>query len=123
MATKVLFKGYSSKTSVRKLKDMDLAKQDLTNHFNTKKGERLMEPSYGSLVWDLMFEPYDDTVEDAVKEDCIDIVSQDPRWNLREVVTYSNQNAISIQMRLKYTPTDQEDILSINFDRNLSEAK
>ena len=123
MATKVLFKGYSSKTSVRKLKDMDLAKQDLTNHFNTKKGERLMEPSYDSLVWDLMFEPYDDTVEDAVKEDCIDIVSQDPRWNLREVVTYSNQNAISIQMRLKYTPTDQEDILSINFDRNLSEAK
>jgi|TARA_Y100000034_G_scaffold8078_1_gene8821 phage baseplate assembly protein W len=123
MATKVLFKGYSSKTSVRKLKDMDLAKQDLTNHFNTKKGERLMEPSYGSLVWDLMFEPYDDTVEDAVKEDCIDIVSQDPRWNLREVVTYSNQNAISIQMRLKYTPTDQEDILFINFDRNLSEAK
>ena len=123
MATKVLFKGYSSKTSIRKLKDMDLAKQDLTNHFNTKKGERLMDPSYGSLIWDLLFEPYDDTVEDVIKEDCIDIVSQDPRWNLREVVTYSNQNAISIQMRLKYTPTDQEDILSINFDRNLSEAK
>ncbi|MAI03554.1 MAG: hypothetical protein CMQ75_03380 [Gammaproteobacteria bacterium] len=123
MATKVIFKGYSSKTPVRKLKDMDLAKQDLTNHFNTKKGERLMDPSYGSLIWDLLFEPYDDTVEDAVKEDCVDIVSQDPRWNLREVVTYSNQNAISVQMRLRYTPTDQEDILSINFDRNLSEAE
>ena len=36
MATKVLFKGYSTKSNVRKLQDIELAKQDLKNHFNTK---------------------------------------------------------------------------------------
>ena len=32
----ILFKGYSSKTSVRKLQDIDLAKQDLINHFHIR---------------------------------------------------------------------------------------
>tara|TARA_B100002019_G_C20844577_1_gene391594 strand:- start:163 stop:534 length:372 start_codon:yes stop_codon:yes gene_type:complete len=122
MATKVLFKGYSTKSNVRKLQDIELAKQDLKNHFNTKKGERIMDPTFGSIIWDLLFEPYNDSVEDAVKEDCINIVSQDPRWALQEVNTYSNQNAISVQMRLIYAPTDQVDVLEINFDQNLKDA-
>ena len=122
MTTKVLFRGYSSTSNVRKLQDIELAKQDLKNHFNTKKGERIMDPTFGSIVWDLLFEPYNDTVEDAVKEDCINIVSQDPRWSLQEVTTYSNQNAISVQLRLQYAPTDQVDVLEINFDQSLIDA-
>ena len=122
MAVNALFKGYSSNTTKRNIHDIELAKQDLKNHFNTKKGERLMNPTFGSMIWDLLFEPYDDTVEDAVKEDCINIVAQDPRWALHEVATYSNQNAISVQLRLTYTPTDQVDTLQVTFDRELSEA-
>jgi len=116
----ILFKGYSSKTSVRKLQDIDLAKQDLINHFNTKKGERLMDPTFGSVIWSLMFEPYNEVTENAVKDDCIDIVNQDPRWQLNNVETYSNQNAISVKLNLTYNPTDQQDVLELNFDQQLS---
>ena len=62
-----------------------------------------------------------ETVEDAVKEDCADIVAQDPRWALQEVSAYSNQNAISVELRLKYQPTDKVELLALNFDRQLSE--
>ena len=116
----ILFKGYSSKTSVRKLQDIDLAKQDLINHFNTKKGERLMDPTFGSVIWSLMFEPYNEVTENAVKDDCVDIVNQDPRWQLNNVETYSNQNAISVKLNLTYNPTDQRDVLELNFDQQLS---
>ncbi len=116
----ILFKGYSSKTSVRKLQDIDLAKQDLINHFNTKKGERLMDPTFGSVIWSLMFEPYNEVTENAVKDDCVDIVNQDPRWQLNNVETYSNQNAISVKLNLTYNPTDQQDVLELNFDQQLS---
>ncbi len=116
----ILFKGYSSKTSVRKLQDIDLAKQDLINHFNTKKGERLMDPTFGSVIWSLMFEPYNEVTENAVKDDCVDIVNQDPRWQFNNVETYSNQNAISVKLNLTYNPTDQQDVLELNFDQQLS---
>ena len=123
MATKTLFNGFTTTRgpAIRKLHDQDLAVQDLTNHFNTKKGERIMSPEFGSIIWSLMFEPWDDTVEDAVKEDCADIVAQDPRWALQEVSAYSNQNAISVELRLKYQPTDKVELLALNFDRQLSE--
>tara|TARA_B000000565_G_scaffold253027_1_gene229029 strand:+ start:110 stop:496 length:387 start_codon:yes stop_codon:yes gene_type:complete len=118
----ILFKGYSSRTDVRKPQDINLAKQDLINHFNTKKGERIMDPTFGSLVWSLLFEPYNEVTENAVKEDCINIVSQDPRWQLNKVDTYSNQNAISVKLFLTYNPTDKEDLLELNFDRQLSDS-
>ena len=57
------FRGYSSVgttflSSVRY--DLDLAKQDLLNNFNTRKGERVMMPTFGSIVWDMLFEPLDE---------------------------------------------------------------
>ena len=118
----ILFKGYSSKTKVRKLQDIDLAKQDLINHFNTKKGERIMDPTFGSIIWSLLFEPYNEVTESAVEQDCIDIVNQDPRWRLKSVSSYSNQNAISVKMTLSYNPTDLEDVLELNFDQQLSNS-
>ena len=57
------FRGYSSiGTSFLNpvLYDLALAKQDLLNHFNTRKGERIMMPEFGSIVWDMLFEPLDD---------------------------------------------------------------
>ena len=118
----VLFKGYSSKAKVRKLQDIDLAKQDLINHFNTKKGERIMDPTFGSVIWSLLFEPFNEVTENAVEQDCINIVSQDPRWQLKSVSSYSNQNAISVKMTLTYNPTDQKDVLELNFDQQLSNS-
>ena len=59
---KTLFKGFSTVQGpkTRKLHDIELAKQDLKNHFHTKRGERVMKPSFGSMIWQLMFEPWND---------------------------------------------------------------
>jgi len=121
---KTLFKGFSTVQGpkTRKLHDIELAKQDLINHFHTKKGERVMSPSFGSMIWKLMFEPWNDTTEEAVKEDCINIVANDPRWRLEGVSTYSNNNALSVQLRLFYQPTDQLEVMALTFDRELEEG-
>ena len=67
---KTLFKGFSTVQGpkTRKLHDIELAKQDLKNHFYTKRGERVMSPSFGSMIWQLMFEPWNDATEEAVAE-------------------------------------------------------
>ena len=120
---KTLFNGFTTVQGpkVRNIHDIDLAKQDLMNHFYTKKGERIMNPDFGSMIWSLMFEPWDDTVEDAVQEDCVDIISKDPRWKLEGVNTHSSQNSLGVQLRLVYQPTDKVEIMALNFDRELNE--
>ena len=120
---KILFKGFSTVqgSKNRKLHDIELAKQDLMNHFYTKKGERIMNPEFGSIIWSLMFEPWNDSTEEEIKEDCLNIVAQDPRWRLDGVETYSNQNALSVQLRLFYQPTDKVELLALTFDRELEE--
>ena len=51
------YKGYSTiGTSFTKpvLTNFALAKQDLLNQFGTKLGERIMLPSHGSIIWELL---------------------------------------------------------------------
>ena len=120
---KTLFKGFSTVQGpkTRKLHDIELAKQDLKNHFHTKRGERVMNPSFGSMIWQLMFEPWNDSTEEAVKEDCVEIVAKDPRWRLEGVETYSSDNALSVQLRLFYQPADQLEMMALEFDREINE--
>lgn len=120
---KTLFKGFSTVQGpkTRKLHDIELAKQDLKNHFHTKRGERIMSPEFGSSIWELMFEPWNDSTEEAVKEDCVEIVAKDPRWRLEGVETYSSDNALSVQLRLFYQPADQLEMMALEFDREINE--
>ena len=121
---KTLFKGFTTAqgSKIRKVYDIELAKQDLKNHFHTKKGERIMSPGFGSMIWQLMFEPWNDTTEEAVKEDCLNIVANDPRWRLEGIDTYSTDNALSVQLRLFYQPTDQLEVMALTFDREMEEG-
>ena len=37
--------------------DAELVKRDLLNELYTKKGERVMRPNFGCIVWDLLMNP------------------------------------------------------------------
>ena len=62
----VLFKGFSTVDKNRApytLTDTNLIKRDLLNHFYTKKGERVMRPNFGSIIWDMLMEPETPTLQ------------------------------------------------------------
>jgi hypothetical protein len=40
-----------------KLRNIDLIKQDIVNHFHIRLGEKLERPEFGTIVWDVLFEP------------------------------------------------------------------
>ena len=55
MAT--IFKGFSTIDKIRapySLFDQELIKRDLLNEFQTRRGERLMKPNFGSIIHDLL---------------------------------------------------------------------
>jgi len=82
MATFIGYSTVDRKFGNFTLKDVELAKRDLLNHFYTRKGERLGEPEFGSIIQDLVFEPLDDRTVNAVEDDVRDVVANDPRWIL-----------------------------------------
>lgn len=117
------FKGYSTVNKTWgnfKLYDINLAKQDLLNEFYTRKGERLMSPQFGSIVWDLLFDPLTDEIIDAIRADCLRIVTKDPRLNLLNIEVTDNEHTIIVSIILKYVPTATETELVAVFNRNLT---
>ena len=115
------FRGYSSVgtsflSPVRY--DLDLARQDLLNHFNTRKGERIMLPEFGSIVWDMLFEPLDETTRQIIGQDITKIASYDPRLRVGQVAITQQDTGLQIQLTLSYVPTNQADTILLNFNRN-----
>ena len=74
--TSQFYVGFSSldpTTANSKLYDFDLIKQDIINHFNTRKGERVMNPTFGTIIWDLLMEPLTQQVKELLNQDIIQI--------------------------------------------------
>ena len=64
-----LYKGFSTINRSKKFRatDVDLVKQDLMNHFSVRKGEKLMQPGFGTIIWDLLFEPLTEETKNIIK--------------------------------------------------------
>jgi phage baseplate assembly protein W len=117
------FKGYSTVDKTWgnfKLYDIELAKRDLLNEFYTRKGERVMSPQFGSIVWDLLFDPLTDETIEAIRADCIRIVTKDPRLDLMDINVDDNEHTIIVSITLRYVPTASVTELVATFNRNLT---
>jgi phage baseplate assembly protein W len=119
-----IFKGYST-VDVRfgnvVLEDIALAKRDLLNHFYTRKGERLGQPEFGSVLPDLVFEPLDDLVIDLVEDDVRDIIDNDPRWILNNLDVQVGVHSITCVVNLTYKDTATVDELYLQFTAETEE--
>ena len=96
--------------------DFDLIKQDLLNHFNVRQGERLMNPQFGTIIWDLLFEPLTEDVKYAITQNVNAIINYDPRIIADEVIVTSYESGIQIQCMLTYRPYNIQQALQLRFD-------
>ncbi len=118
MAT--LFRGFSTVDRVKapfSLNDVELVKRDLLNEFNTRKGERLMRPNYGSLVWDLLMNPEDTFTNDEIKEDIQRIIDKEQRVELVNIDIFTSNHSIRAEVELEYVILKSKDVLYLEFTR------
>lgn len=90
------------RTGTNTLEDKELSKRDLLNHFYTRKGERLGEPEFGSILPELVFEQLDQLTIRRADEDVRTIIGLDPRWNLIDYVIDTEQHDLVINVQLEY---------------------
>lgn len=120
-----VFKGFSTvdkEWGNFKFYDMELAKRDLLNEIYTRKGERLMSPEFGYIVWELLFDPLTPDVVDVIKEDTKRIINRDPRFEFRrlDVSEDTDRQLITVVINLNYLPTTTITELVATFYRDLS---
>jgi phage baseplate assembly protein W len=119
------YKGFSSKETKRnyKLYDIDLVKQDLINHFYIRKGEKLENPDFGTIIWDMLFENFTEEVKTMIAKDVEDIVNYDPRITVNAVTVDSTDQGIRIQADITYLPFNVNERMTFDFDKNNSIVK
>ena len=113
------YKGFSTVAGVKsnQLYDLDLIKQDLINHFYTRKGERVMEPDFGSVIWDMLYEPMDETNKEIIVDDCKKIIISDPRVDLRDIYLTESENGLRVDIGINVKPYNQSAQMLLEFER------
>jgi phage baseplate assembly protein W len=114
------YRGFSTTANKKnfKLYDLDLVKQDLLNHFYIRKGEKLENPSFGTIIWDMLFENFTEDVKEIIAKDVEDIINYDPRIAVNAVIIDSTDMGIRIEADIIYLPFNINEKMVLSFDRN-----
>lgn len=119
-----IFKGFStlgsSPSDGYKLYDVQLVRQDLLNHFHTRKGERVLRPDFGCGIWDLLMEPLTETVKNQILSEATRICQSDPRVTILQITPSYSEHSVSIDFVLKYNSLQNPDRFAVDFDSRQS---
>jgi phage baseplate assembly protein W len=112
------YRGFSTIERFKKFKmtDLELVKQNLFNHFNIRKGEKLMQPGFGSVIWSMMFEPLTEETKNLIQADVKKVVGYDPRTKVNNVIITQFDHGVQLDIEMEYLPGNQSDSLRLTFD-------
>lgn len=113
------YKGFCSAETTKNFKkyDIDLVKQDLINHFHIRKGEKLENPSFGTIIWDVLFDQFTDEVRTLIAKDVEQIINYDPRVIVQSLAIDTTAQGIRIEASVLYMPFNVVETMTFNFDK------
>ena len=116
------YRGFSTIDQLKKfrLTDLELIKRDLLNHFAIRKGEKLMNSEFGSIIWNILFEPLTADVKALIVEDVQRVVNYDPRVRVDNILIDQFEYGLQIQVEMTFLPDDLSDVLTLQFDKELN---
>lgn len=115
------YRGFSTVNSTSEnfaLYDFELIKQDLLNYFHIRKGERLMNPNWGTIIWDSLFEPMTESLKEQIVSDVNNIINSDPRLVANQVIVTTYESGIQIECILTYLPYNITQSMQLKFDQD-----
>ena len=116
------YRGFSTTNSKNRgtaIYDFELIKQDLINHFGTRKGSRVMNPEFGTIIWDIIMEPMVPQLKDILLDDITTICNQDPRVYPTQIDVREYEKGFLVEITLVLKDTDESDVLKLAFDQKI----
>lgn len=118
--TPKMYRGFSTvsgSTENFNLYDFDLIKQDILNNFYTRQGERLMNPSYGCIIWDILFDPLTPDVQTLITQNVNTILNNDPRISASQVIVTAYESGIQLECVITFLPYNVSSSMKLRFDQ------
>jgi phage baseplate assembly protein W len=100
------------------LYDIALIKQDIINHFHIRQGEKLSNPEFGTIIWDIIYEPLTEALKNAIVNNVSRIINYDPRVNVDNITVDSYESGIQVECTLIYLPYNISESMTLKFDEN-----
>ena len=97
------------------LTNIEIVKRDINNHFATPMGSRVMLPSFGSNIFNYLFDPFDQYTKDMIIEDAIRVIEEEPRVSLVSIDVFQEDQALTIVMVLLFRPESITDSMYVTF--------
>ncbi len=114
------FIGFSTKNKSainHTLTGKELVVEDLLNNIMTRKGERIMMPTYGSIIHELIFEPLTSNIRTLIEEDLTNIISDEPRVNLESINLTEGEHTVTASISVAILPDNEPVTLTIDLKR------
>jgi phage baseplate assembly protein W len=118
------FIGFNTQEQYKKftLTDAPLVKRDLLNALNIRQGQLPGRPSYGTALWDNLFENQTTETERAITNEIQRVAGGDPRLQIGDIEIFQQENGMLIQLELVIVPSTDAERLSIFFDQQTRRA-
>lgn len=118
------FIGFNTQGQYKKftLTGFDLIKRDLLNAFNIRQGQLPGRPGYGTVLWDFLFEPQLEALQQNIEREVQRVASGDPRVVISDIQVFPQENGILIQLELTVVASTDAARLGIFFDLTQRQA-
>lgn len=100
-----------------RLYDLAVIKQDIINHFHIRQGEKLENPEFGTIIWDILFDPLTESLKQAIVKNVEDIIDYDPRVTADQVIVTEYESGIQIECVLIYLNYSIAETMRLQFDQ------
>jgi phage baseplate assembly protein W len=118
------FVGFNTQNQYKKftLVDFELVKRDLLNAFNIRQGQLPGRPSYGTILWNYLFENQVDSVQQGIVNEVQRVAGGDPRVFISNINVYPQENGMLIELEIQTVGGVNAEILSVFFNQTTRSA-
>jgi phage baseplate assembly protein W len=104
------------------LTDFELIKRDFSNALNIQQGELPGRPSYGTLIWNYVFDNQTPETMAAILAEIQRVAGGDPRIYISDVQVYPQDNGVLIEVQVQVVASSKAERLAIFFDQESRRA-
>ena len=119
------FKGFSTINRYKKftLIDNELIKRDLLNALSIREGELPGRPSFGTRLWNFIFEPNTPDIVRQITAELERTMTYDPRIRIEDVIVTTDPEGVILELVVAFVPDLNPEVLQIKFDEESQTAQ
>jgi len=119
------FKGFSTIGKYKKftLTDNELIKRDLLNALTIREGELPGRPSYGTRLWNFIFEPNTPDIVRQITAELERTTTYDPRIKINDIIVTTDPSGVVLELVVSFLPDLNPQVLQIKFDEEAQTAQ